>query len=169
MLGRVSWRRWALTALLAAALVAVAIPALRPAAGRALRPAPALPRALLSGPRVSLASLRGRPVVVNFWASWCDGCTREALQLERFSQLAPEHAVVVGVDLDDTPGGAMAFVRRFGLTYSIVRASDDGISASFGLAFLPTTYVSNRRGRIAATLRGPQTVATLTDALAAAG
>src|ERR1019366_3557494 len=88
MLGRVSWRRWALTALLAAALVAVAIPALRPAAGRALRPAPALPRALLSGPRVSLASLRGRPVVVNFWASWCDGCTREALQLERFSQLA---------------------------------------------------------------------------------
>src|ERR1035441_7706640 len=129
MLGRVSWRRWALTALLAAALVAVAIPALRPAAGRALRPAPALPRALLSGPRVSLTSLRGRPVVVNFWARWCDGCTREALQLERFSQLAPEHAVVVGVDLDDTPGAAMAFVRRFGLTYSIVRASDDGISA----------------------------------------
>ena len=63
----------------------------------------------------------------------------------------------------------MAFVRRFGLTYSIVRASDDGISASFRLAFLPTTYVIDRRGRIAATLRGPQTVATLTDALAAAG
>jgi cytochrome c biogenesis protein CcmG/thiol:disulfide interchange protein DsbE len=168
MRGGVSRRRWALTAVLAVALVAVAIPALRPAPGRALRAAPPLPKAVLSGASVSLRSLRGRPVFVNFWASWCNPCNREARALERFARLAPRHAVVVGIDLNDTLSGARAFVRRFGLTYPVLRAASDAVSASFGLNTLPTTYVIDPRGRIAATLSGPQTVATLTAALAAA-
>jgi cytochrome c biogenesis protein CcmG/thiol:disulfide interchange protein DsbE len=168
MLGGVSRRRWALTALLAAALVAVAIPALRSAPGRVLRRAPALPGEVLSGRAVSLASLRGKPVFINFWASWCNPCNREARALERFARLAPQHAVVVGIDLNDTLAGARTFVRRYGLTYSILRAGGDAISSAFGLETLPTTFVIDRRGQIAATLNGPQTVATLTGALAAA-
>jgi peroxiredoxin len=168
MLGGVSRRRWALTALLAVALVAVAIPALSSAPGRVLRRAPALPSDALSGRAVSLASLRGKPVYVNFWASWCNPCNREARALERFARLAPQHAVVVGIDLNDTLGSARTFVRRYGLTYSILRAGGDAISSAFGLETLPTTFVIDRRGRIAETLNGPQTVATLTGALAAA-
>jgi thiol-disulfide isomerase/thioredoxin len=166
--GGVSRRRWALTALLAVALVAVAIPALRSAPGRVLRRAPALPSKALSGRAASLASLRGKPVYVNFWASWCTPCNREARALERFARLAPQHAVVVGVDLNDTLGAARTFVRRYGLTYPILRAGGDAISSAFGLETLPTTFVIDRRGRIAETLNGPQTVATLTGALAAA-
>ena len=168
MLGGVSRRRWALTAVLAVALVAVAVPALRSAPGRLLRPAPALPTATLSGRAVSLAALRGRPVYVNFWASWCNPCNREARALERFARLAPQHVVVVGVDLNDTLAGGRIFVRRYGLTYPIMRAGGAAISSAFGLQTLPTTFVIDRRGRIAATLDGPQTVATLTGALAAA-
>ena len=76
--------------------------------------------------------------------------------------------MVVGIDLNDTLGSARTFVRRYGLTYSILRAGGDAISSAFGLETLPTTFVIDRRGRIAATLNGPQTVATLTGALAAA-
>jgi cytochrome c biogenesis protein CcmG/thiol:disulfide interchange protein DsbE len=168
MLGGVSRRRWALTVLLAVALVAVAIPALRSAPGRVLRPAPALPGEALSGRAVSLASLRGRPVFVNFWASWCNPCNREARALESFARLGRQHAVVVGVDLNDTLSGARVFVHRYGLTYPILRAGGEAVSSAFGLETLPTTFVIDRRGRIAATLNGPQTVATLTAALAAA-
>ncbi len=165
MHGQPSWRRWALTALLAVALVAAAIPALRSSAGRAPRPAPPLPTEVLRGPRVSLASLRGRPVVVNFWASWCGACTREAPALERLSRLAPEHAAVVGVDLNDTHAGAMRFLRRFEQTYPILVANGGLVSSGYGLVGLPTSYVIDGRGRIVATLRGAQTVASLMRAL----
>jgi peroxiredoxin len=167
MLAGVSRRRWALAALLAVAVVAVAIPALRPAPGRLLRPVPALPGKALSGRAVSLASLRGRPVFVSFWASWCNPCNREARALESFARLGRQHAVVVGIDLNDTLSGARVFVHRYGLTYPILRAGGDGVSSAFGLETLPTTFVIDRHGRIAATLNGPQTVATLTAALAA--
>ena len=130
--------------------------------------APPLPRDLLSGRAVTLASLRGRPVFVNFWASWCDPCNREAPALERFASLATERYAVVGIDLNDTPGSARRFIRRFGLTYPILRADGPRISSSFRFATLPTTYVIDGRGRIAATLEGPQTVASLRAALAAA-
>lgn len=161
-------RRWALAALLGVAVVLAAIPALRSAGSRTLAAAPALPRTRLSGPRVSLASLRGRPVVVNFWASWCGPCAREARQLERFARLAPEHAALVGVDLNDSRAGGEAFVRRFSLSYPILRYRGNALSARYHLVGLPTSIVIDPQGRIVATLSGPQTVASLRAALGTA-
>src|SRR5436305_1437808 len=74
-------------------------------AGRA---APALPREVLTRPRVTLASLRGHPVLVNFWASWCGPCKREAKHLAALSHRLPSGARLIGVDWNDALPGARA-------------------------------------------------------------
>src|SRR4029077_1701474 len=115
------------------------ISALGPASRVRRRP-PALPRALLSGRPVTLASLRGRPAIVNFWASWCDPCNREAPALERVARMAPDGAAVVGVDVNDLRTSAKRFVRRFAITYPNLSASGE-TSSSYALIGLPTTVV----------------------------
>jgi cytochrome c biogenesis protein CcmG/thiol:disulfide interchange protein DsbE len=159
--------RWAVTAALGLALVAAIAVALGPAGSRtAGRPAPALPSAVLVGPRVDLASLRGRPAFINFWASWCGPCRREAPRFERFARLTAGRAKVVGIDWGDGLAGARSFIRRYGLTYPILRDAKDATGARFGLIGLPTTYVLDSRGRIALTLFGEQKIAALGRALA---
>src|SRR5919197_787725 len=96
-------------------------------------PAPALDLPRLDGRgRVSLASLRGKAVVVNFWASWCRPCKQEAPVLERsWKELSRRGVVVLGVDVNDVSGDARHFARKLGLTYPLVHApSSTGAAAS---------------------------------------
>lgn len=166
---RISWRAllaWALAAAALALLVVFGLSGSKSALGRA---APALPGARLSGPSVTLASLRGRPALVVFWASWCTPCEQEAPALERFAQGLHGRATLVGVNWSDpSVGGAMAFVRRFGWTFANLRDPDETSGQRYGVSGLPTTYAIDGAGRIRATLRGPQTEASLSRALAVA-
>jgi thiol-disulfide isomerase/thioredoxin len=133
------------------------------------RPAPALPTERLSGQPFSLASLRGRPALVVFWASWCTPCQQEAPALERFARGLHGQATLVGVNWSDPSlAGASAFVKRFGWTFSNLRDPDETSGQKFGVIDLPTTYAVDASGRIRDTLRGPQTQATLAQALALA-
>jgi cytochrome c biogenesis protein CcmG, thiol:disulfide interchange protein DsbE len=135
-------------------------------------PAPSLPREVLVPPRVTLDSLRGKPAAINFWASWCDPCRREAPGFERLARRLRGRANLVGVDWEDDRGAALAFVRRYGWTFPSLRTSGGGVWESYGVAGLPTTLVLSRDGRIADVLRGPQTAADVARALglpAAAG
>ncbi|MEA2391649.1 MAG: cytochrome c biosis protein CcmG, thiol:disulfide interchange protein DsbE [Solirubrobacteraceae bacterium] len=75
----------------------------------------------------------------------------------------------MGVDWGDAASGARAFIRRYRWTFPVLRDSTNDVGNRFGLTGLPTTYVLDARGRVAQTLRGPQTVASLTRAVAAAG
>ena len=120
---------------------------------------------MLRGPRVDLASLRGKPALINFWASWCTPCKQETPELERLAKEAPRQARVVGVDWNDTTPNATAFIREYGLTYPILRDASSKVGNRFGLTGLPTTFVLDSKGQIVRTLRGPQTSATLRDAL----
>lgn len=129
------------------------------------RPAPALPAAVLVPPRESLASLRGRPALVNFWASWCGPCREEARRLERLARTLRGRASLVGVDWSDGLVGARAFVRRYGWTFPVLRDPQGTVGERFGINGLPTTFVLDSRGRIVQTLRGPQTTADLREAL----
>jgi cytochrome c biogenesis protein CcmG, thiol:disulfide interchange protein DsbE len=131
------------------------------------RPSPELRGPVLVPPPVTLADLRGKPALINFWASWCVPCRREAPHLARFDREMKRRAQLVGVDFQDGKSDALAFVREFGWRFPNVRDPTGALAARYGLAGLPTTYLLDRRGRIARTLTGPQTLESLARALGA--
>ena len=132
-------------------------------------PAPGLEGRVLVPPSVSLAALRGAPVVVNFWASWCDPCRREAPDLARFARERPGGARLVGVNYQDARGDALAFVREFDWRFSNIRDPRGKLGDRYAIPGLPTTFVIDAHGRIAAKLIGPQTLAGLRGAVEGAG
>jgi thiol-disulfide isomerase/thioredoxin len=138
-----------------------------PAAER--RPAPELEGTWLVPPPVRLADLRGTAVVINFWASWCVPCRKEAPELARFDRQMRGHARLVGVDFQDAKGDALAFVREFGWRFPNVRDPQGKLGSRYRLVGLPTTYVLDRQGRIARSMTGAQTYAKLRQAVEEAG
>lgn len=126
-------------------------------------PALSLPRLGGSEP-VSLASYRGQVVVLNYWASWCLPCRDETPLLQRWhARILSRHGTVLGVDALDSTGDARAFVRRFHLTYPILRDREGRTEKAFGVRGYPETLVLDRGGRIAAIRRGPLDAAFLRD------
>jgi cytochrome c biogenesis protein CcmG, thiol:disulfide interchange protein DsbE len=104
----------------------------------------------------SLADYRGKVVVLNFWASWCKPCTQELPLLERTHRaIARRGALVLGANYQDVSDSALGFVRRFKLTYPSLRDRDGEFADRYGSRAFPETFVIDRRGRIAATRRGP--------------
>jgi cytochrome c biogenesis protein CcmG, thiol:disulfide interchange protein DsbE len=136
--------------------------------GRAsARPAPSLPRERLAGPPVTLATLRGRPALVTFWASWCGPCSKEAPELERFAQSQAGKGRLVAVDWSDPLlDEARKFIGRNRWTFSVLRDEDGTVGLAYGLIGLPTTFVLNSHGQIVEQLTGPQTAKSLGQALA---
>lgn len=122
--------------------------------------APAFTLSRLEGPgKVSLDSYRGKPVVLNFWASWCEPCKSEAAVLERDWTSYRRHGVVfLGVDYHDLDSDARRFVSAHGLTFPMLEDGSGSVTqGSYGVSQVPETYVLNRQGRVVAHLRGPIT------------
>jgi cytochrome c biogenesis protein CcmG/thiol:disulfide interchange protein DsbE len=114
----------------------------------------ALPVLNAAGKR-SLASYRGKVVVLNFWASWCTPCRTETPLLERLQrQIAARGGTVLGVNYRDTTGDAAAFAHQYGLSYPSLRDVDGQLAEDYGTRALPETFVINRDGKIAAVSRG---------------
>ena len=113
-------------------------------------PAPAFELQRLDGKgTLDLASLRGKGVVINFAASWCAPCKREAPALEAASrEYRDEGLVVVGVFWHDAAGESRRFARRFGLTYPLVRDRTGSVGDDYGLTGVPETFFVDRRGRL---------------------
>jgi cytochrome c biogenesis protein CcmG/thiol:disulfide interchange protein DsbE len=123
--------------------------------GREPAPKVELP-ALSGGGTGSLADYRGRVVVLNVWASWCDPCRDESPLLQRWHRrLRKDGATVLGIDVQDVAGDARNFVAEYGLTYPMLRDGPGDIRDEFGILGLPETFVIDRQGRIAAVARGP--------------
>jgi cytochrome c biogenesis protein CcmG/thiol:disulfide interchange protein DsbE len=120
-------------------------------------PAPALRLSRLGGGGAqSLADYRGKVVVLNFWASWCDPCRRESPLLERWQRkLSRNQGTVLGVDVRDVTSDARAFVRRYRLSYPMLRDREGNSQGDFGVVGYPESIVIDRGGRIAAVMRGP--------------
>ena len=164
-------RRTAAALVVIAALAALAIFGFA-GESAARRVAPQLPATYLSGPRVTLASLlagaRGRGALVTFWASWCTPCGEEAGALERFATSAAGRGRIVGVNWSDGAGAARAFIRRHSWTFANLRDTYGRVGNAYRMRNLPTTFAIDGTGHITRVLQGPQTLASLTRALAGA-
>ena len=122
---------------------------------------PAFSLPLLGGGTLASASLRGKAQVLNFWASWCGPCRKEAPLLEQASQRYKKRLVVLGVDHQDFAGDARGFVRHFRLTYPSIVDKGDKLYTKYGLTGVPETFCADASGRIVAHVPGAVTRETL--------
>ncbi|MDR7481178.1 MAG: TlpA disulfide reductase family protein [Armatimonadota bacterium] len=98
---------------------------------------------------LDLAALRGRVVVLNFWASWCVPCRDEAPLLEAaWQRYRDRGVVVVGVNVQDLTADAQRFVRETRTTFPVVRDHDNRVYRAYGLTGVPETFFTDRQGRI---------------------
>jgi cytochrome c biogenesis protein CcmG, thiol:disulfide interchange protein DsbE len=104
---------------------------------------------------LSLEELRGRPVLVNFWASWCGPCKDEAPMLRNAHERFGNQVHFLGVDIRDARGEAREFVRRYGLDYEHVRDERLEIYDDYGLTGQPETFLIDANGRIVQHISGP--------------
>jgi cytochrome c biogenesis protein CcmG, thiol:disulfide interchange protein DsbE len=106
-------------------------------------------RPLLGDDRLALDELRGIPVVLNFWASWCPPCRAEAPLLERaWRSLRAQGVVMLGLNMQDLTGDARDFIREFRVSYPNVRDQSDDVAIDWGVAALPETFFIDARGRV---------------------
>ena len=130
-------------------------------------PAPAVAATTLDGEELALADLDG-PVVVNFWASWCGPCAKEAPALSNVANAYDGKVSFVGVNVKDQPAAARNFEQDFGVEYPSWEDKASTIAASFGgigPAALPSTIVLDDQHRVAARLFGAVTEPQLADQL----
>ena len=105
--------------------------------------------------QATLASFRGKVVVLNFWASWCVPCQTEAPLLERAQRrLAAHRATVLGVTYLDASPDSRAFARRFHITYPSLRDTNGDFAHAYGTDQLPESFILDRAGRVRELSRG---------------
>ena len=115
------------------------------------------------GDQFKLSDYIGKPMVVNFWASWCSPCREEAEILEEsFVKLNPS-VVFVGVNIQDTPGDAVEFISEFGLNYINGPDKTGSITIDYGVIGLPVTFFIDNNGVIVKRWVGTLTENTLTE------
>jgi thiol-disulfide isomerase/thioredoxin len=121
----------------------------------AAKPAPAMELPDAGGKMISLASLKGRWVMVNYWASWCTPCTTELPHLEALQKThADKPFTIVAVNIDPDRASADAFLRKQPLALTVLFDTANRTTERFGITAMPTTFIIDPAGNIVWTHRG---------------
>lgn len=113
------------------------------------RPAPDFTLTTFKGATISLQELRGKPVVINFWASWCPPCRVEAPLLERAWRANKKRGpVFIGVNIQDRKEDALNYIREFEITYPNGPDPTGEIAIDYGVSGLPVTFFISRNGEV---------------------
>ena len=156
-----------------ASLVAIALVASSPAAPAGAVADPAAPSFSLpvlgqSGQKVSLADYAGRPLIVNFFASWCEPCKQETPLLAKFYRSEHGRVAIVGLDENDVQGSAITFTRHEGVGYPVGFDPAVIAASAYGVAGLPQTFFLNAKHRIVDRIFGAVTLAGINHGIALA-
>jgi cytochrome c biogenesis protein CcmG/thiol:disulfide interchange protein DsbE len=118
---------------------------------------------------LALEELRGTPVVLNLWASWCDPCREEAPRLRQGWQRWGKRGVLfLGLDIQDIRSDARDFLREFRITYPTIREPGREVATRYGATGIPETYFISARGRVVGHVIGVVSVEQLDSGVAAA-
>jgi cytochrome c biogenesis protein CcmG/thiol:disulfide interchange protein DsbE len=152
----------AVGAVFAAAIVAVSLVGSR-ASGNPPSGVPGFMLAALGAPgqRVALSQYKGRPLIVNFWASWCSPCQGETPLLARWYTQQHGRVVLIGLDSNDNVANALKFARAKGVSYPIGVDANAAVAGAYGVIALPQTFFLNARHRIVGHVYGAVTRADL--------
>lgn len=123
---------------------------------------------LLADRKLALRQVRGRPVVLNFWASWCVPCKQEAPRLDAAARAHAGKVVFLGIDVQDLTSDARTFLRHHDVRYASLRDNAGSTYDGYGLSGVPETYWLDAKGRIVAHFAGPVSSAQLEDGIRAA-
>ena len=111
----------------------------------------------MAGRPARLADLRGKVVVLNFWATWCPPCVEETPALNRLQeQIAPLGGMVLGVSMDEDDAAYQRFLIEQKVIFPNYRDTSNSLSGRYGTSIYPETYIIDRDGRIARKMIGPQ-------------
>jgi cytochrome c biogenesis protein CcmG/thiol:disulfide interchange protein DsbE len=111
----------------------------------------------LDGKPASLADLRGKVVVLNFWATWCPPCVEEAPALNQLQQaVVSQGGMILGISVDEDDEAYKKFLVDHSIVFPTYRDPSKQIAAAYGSSMFPETYIIDRRGRIARKIIGPQ-------------
>jgi len=132
-----------------ALLVVSALAGCRLRTSRKSIPAPDFELKDLSGHAISLASFRGHPVMLDFWATWCGPCQMSIPLVIRFyNQHKDEGLVVLGMNVDDDPSGVYAFVKHFQMPYPVLLAGNTPVSEAYQVEGIPTFVMIDSEGKV---------------------
>ena len=126
-------------------LLALATPAFAGVTKGQRAPDFALPT--LAGARMSLSSLRGKVVIVDFWAQWCEPCTKELPQLDKLQkEFAGKNVVILAVNLDKTKDNAQKLAQQLGLSLPVLLDPAGSVAATYDLPKMPTSFLVDKKG-----------------------